>query len=424
MSHPRIPSLPADSLAFALQQAALVLNGVFAGQSLADGAVAKVPAPARPAVQDLVYGSLRAWGRGDFFLQRLLARPLEAPEVRALLLVALYRLETRPDSEYVVVDQAVEAAGTLAGGRFRGLVNAVLRNAQRQRSEILAALAADPALALATPPWWLARLQADWPGDWQRIAEAGMTQPPMALRVNARQGSRAEYMAQLAAVGLDGKAVAADGIALAQPVPVERLPDFAGGRVSVQDPGAQAAADWLAPQAGERVLDACAAPGGKTAHLLERAEIDLTALDLKPARCRRITENLTRLGLEARVLVGDATRPSQWWDGQLFDAILADVPCSASGVVRRHPDAKWLRQPGDVESFAAAQRRIIDVLWSLLRPGGRMLYATCSVFAAENAAQVAAFLTRHPDARCTRQAQLLPDADSDGFFYALVEKHA
>ncbi|WP_265945440.1 16S rRNA (cytosine(967)-C(5))-methyltransferase RsmB [Dechloromonas sp. A34] len=416
--------LPLDSLAFSLLQAARIDAAIFAGQSLADGLLARVDSAARPAVQDLVYGSLRAYGRGDFFLSRLLTKPLADEEVRALLLVAIYRLETRPDAEHTVVDQAVVAAGELAEGRFRGLVNGVLRNFLRQRDTLSAALADDAVARAQHPDWWLAHLQAAYPQDWPAIVTAGNEPPPMALRVNLRRCSRDAYQARLVAAGIPATTVGEAGLALAKPLPVERLPDFAAGLVSVQDPGAQLAASLLDPAAGSRVLDACAAPGGKTAHLLERADLDLLALDLKPSRCRRVSENLERLGLTAEVRSADCAKLNTWWDGQPFDAVLADVPCTASGVVRRNPDAKWLRRETDIASFAAAQSRILEALWQVVRPGGKLLYVTCSVFPAENGEQIDAFLARQPQARRCHEEQLLPTAEHDGFFYCLLEKHA
>ncbi|HEX6733833.1 MAG TPA: 16S rRNA (cytosine(967)-C(5))-methyltransferase RsmB, partial [Azonexus sp.] len=341
-----------------------------------------------------------------------------------LLLVALYRLETRPEAAHTVVDQAVRAAGELAGGRFGGLVNGVLRNYLRREAELLAALAADPLASSQHPAWWLAELQRAHPENWPAISAAGNGPPPMALRVNLRRGSRAEYLELLAAEDIGAAPVGEAGLALARPLPVERLPGFAAGLVSVQDPGAQRAAELLDPAPGSRVLDACAAPGGKTAHLLERTDLDLLALDLKPARCRRVSANLERLGLAAAVLAADCARPDKWWDGQPFDAVLADVPCTASGVVRRNPDAKWLRRPEDIASFAASQARILDALWPLVRPGGKLLYATCSVFPAENGDQVARFLERQPLARRRHEEQLLPTAEHDGFYYCLLDKSA
>ncbi len=416
--------LPATSLAFAFVEAARIDAAVFAGQSLADGLLARVDPVARPAVQDLVYGSLRCYGRGDFFLSRLLASPLPAEEVRALLLVALHRLETRPDAVHTVVDQAVAAAGELAEGRFRGLVNGVLRNFLRQQDALRGAVASDAVAQAQHPGWWLARLQKAWPGDWQAIVAAGNAPPPMALRVNRRRIERQEYRARLAAEGIVATPVGEMGLALARPVPVERLPGFAAGLVSVQDPGAQLAATLLDPLPGSRVLDACAAPGGKTAHLLERADLDLLALDVKASRCRRVAENLTRLGLRASLQAADCARLDTWWDGRPFDAVLADVACTASGVVRRNPDSKWLRREADIASFAAAQSRILDALWRVVRRGGKLLYATCSVFPEENGEQIDRLVANRPDARRAHEEQILPAAAHDGFYYCLLEKHA
>lgn len=416
--------LPADSLTFALVNAAQVMVAVQAGQSLADGLLARVPVTARPAVQDLVYGSLRRYGHGDFLLARLLERPLAVPAVHSLLLAALYRLETRPESPHTVVDQAVQAAAQLAGGRLKGLVNAVLRNFLRRRDELLAALAGDAVASHMHPAWWLQRLQDAYPKEWKDIVAAGNSPPPMALRVNRRRIDRDAYAAQLAAAGITAQARGEDGLLLDKPVPVERLPGFVAGLVSVQDLGAQAAASRLDPAPGSRVLDACAAPGGKTAHLLERSDLELLALDLKPARCRRIEENLARLGLAAAVDAADCARLDTWWDGRPFDAVLADVPCTASGVVRRHPDAKWLRRDADVASFARTQAAILDALWQVIRPGGKLLYATCSVFPEENSGQIDRFVARQPQALRRQQEQLLPTREHDGFFYCLLQKRA
>lgn len=422
-SRHRQQELPLDSLAYSLLQAARIDAAVFAGQSLADGLLSRVDAIARPAIQDLVYGSLRAYGRGDFILRCLLNSPLSEPEVHALLLVALYRLETRPDSVHTVVDQAVLAAGEIAGGRFKALVNGVLRNFLRQQETLQQALAEDVLASAQLPDWWLARLQVAYPDQWAAVVAAGNQPPPMALRVNRRQTTPEAYLARLAAAGIDARPVGSSGLALGRPLPVERLPGFAEGCVSIQDPGAQRAAEILALGAGARVLDACAAPGGKTAHLLEQGDVSLLALDLKPSRCRRVTENLQRLGLVAEVKAADCTRLESWWDGQAFDAVLADVPCTASGVVRRNPDAKWLRREDDIASFARAQARILNALWQVLAPGGKLLYATCSVFPEENSEQIARFVARQPDARPCHEEQILPDAEHDGFYYCLLEKH-
>ena len=427
--------LPLNSLAYALLQAARIDAAVFAGQSLADGLLGRVDPVARPAVQDLVYGSLRAYGRGDFMLSRLLERPLAVDEIRALLLVALYRIETRPEAVHTVVDQAVFAAGELLGGKFRGLVNGVLRNFLRQQDALVAAVAADPVAAAQHPDWWLAQLQAAYPADWQRIVAAGNQPPPMGLRVNLRQTTRDAYLVRLQAVGIEARPVGEAGLALARPVVVEALPDFAQGAVSVQDPGAQRAAELLAPSAGSRVLDACAAPGGKTAHLLEHCpHARVVALEIDPARSQRIGENLTRLGLQADLRVADAADVTSWWRGELFDAILLDAPCSASGIVCRHPDVRWLRRPSDIAQLAALQAQLLEVLWPLVKPGGRLLYCTCSVFREEGQEQIEAFVARHKCADWQPSpGYLLPGrgavADNqagnhDGFFYALLVKTA
>jgi len=426
---------PSGSLARALLAAASQLAAVRAGRSLA--ALPPAPADVRPQVQDLVYGCLRRYGWGDFLLARLLRSPLADPELHSLLVAAIYRLETRPEASHAIVHQAVEAAATRAGGRYRALANAVLRNFLRQREALLAAAAADPQAGLWHPRWWQDALTKAYPQQWQEILAADNAPPPMSLRVNARRIDRDAYLAQLAEAACPGAAIGPSAIRLLQPVPVDRLPGFAEGLVSVQDAGAQEAARLLAPQPGQRVLDACAAPGGKTGHLLELADVDLLALDVDGPRCQRISDNLQRLQLTARVQRGDAARPADWWDGRPFDRILADVPCTASGVVRRHPDAKWLRRASDTAGFAASQAAIVDALWTTLAAGGRLLYATCSLFPEENGDQVRAFLARHADARllptgpaggadgADPQAagwQLLPGADHDGFFYALLEK--
>ncbi len=418
-------------LAAALLSAAELLTAVLAGRTL-DAALAVSPMTGalRAAAMDLAYSALRSFGRGDFLLACLLERPLTDLTVRSLLLLALARLENRPENAYATVDQAVTAATRLAGGNFKGLVNGVLRNFLRRREELLALADADPVAHGRHPAWWIARLKKDHPHHWQDILAAGNAHPPMALRANHRRITSADFSAQLAAAGIAAHAAGEAALVLDKPVPVDRIPGFREGLCSVQDAGAQRAAILLDVHDGQRVLDACAAPGGKAAHLLELADLDLLALDADPARAARIGENFARLGLStgmASVKVGDAGTPQPWWDGRPFDRVLADVPCSASGVVRRHPDAKWLRRATDIAGFAATQARILDAIWRTLAPGGKMLYATCSLFAAENEDQVAAFVGRHADAmrlmlHGAPHLQLLPDAEHDGFFYALLQK--
>ncbi len=419
-------------LAEALLGAAQLIAAVLGGRNF-DVALAASPLSGvtRAAAMDIGYTALRAFGRGDFLLCLLLEKPLKDRTARGLLLAALARLEARPEEAHTTVDQAVTAAAQLARGQFKGLVNGVLRSFLRRREELLALADADPVARWQHPAWWIARLRQDHPDNWQDILAAGNTHPPLCLRVNIRRITSADFLRQLDAAGIAARALDATAILLDKPVPVERIPGFAEGLCSVQDWGAQTAAGLLDVEDGMRVLDACAAPGGKAAHLLETASIDLTALDADAVRAARITDNLRRLGLTATVKVGDAREVDTWWDGRPYDRILADVPCSASGVVRRHPDAKWLRRESDIAGFAATQRTIVDALWRTLAPGGKMLYASCSVFGEENARQVEAFIGRHVDARrlpipgtTTRDAQLhhLPDAEHDGFYYALLQK--
>ncbi|MDP1735185.1 MAG: 16S rRNA (cytosine(967)-C(5))-methyltransferase RsmB [Sulfuritalea sp.] len=419
-------------LAEALLGAATLIAAVLGGRNF-DVALAASPLAGvtRAAAMDLGYTALRAFGRGDFLLGLLLAKPLKDRTARGLLLVALARLEARPDEAHTTVDQAVTAAAQLARGQFKGLVNGVLRSFLRRREELLGLADADPVARWQHPAWWIARLQQDHPAQWESILAAGNSHPPLCLRVNNRRVASADFLARLNAAGIAARALDDTAILLDKPVPVERIPGFGEGVCSVQDWGAQTAAGLLDVKDGMRVLDACAAPGGKAAHLLETAQLDLTALDADAARAARITDNLRRLGLAATVKVGDAREVDTWWDDRPYDRILADVPCSASGVVRRHPDAKWLRRESDIAGFAATQRAIVDALWRTLAPGGKMLYASCSVFGKENARQVEAFIGRHADARrlpipgtTTRDAQLhhLPDAEHDGFYYALLQK--
>lgn len=401
-----------------------VLVLVRGGKSLSEAmpVIAGEHGPARAAAQDVIYGVLRAGGRGDFILGRLMSKPLTHAETQALLLAALYRLETRPDGTPMVVDQAVVAAGELAGGVFKGVVNGVLRNFLRQRESLMEELAKDEVASLQHPAWWLARLRRAYPDCWPAIVAADNAPPPMTLRVNCRRGTLAAYAEKLQAAALSARPVGELGLILQTPVSVDVLPGFFDGDVSVQDAGAQRAAQLLSPTVGARVLDACAAPGGKTAHLLEMVDLDLLALDIDAGRTQRIADNLQRLQLSATTAVADCLDVERWWDGRAFDAILADVPCSASGVVRRHPDIKLLRRESDIRRFAQTQAAILDALWATLKPGGRLLYATCSVFTEENAGQIDAFLVRQPGVTRVCEEQLLPCPENDGFYYALLQK--
>jgi 16S rRNA (cytosine967-C5)-methyltransferase len=396
----------------------------------------------RGLMAQLAYGTLRAYPRLDRWVDLLLARPLPArdAEVHDLLAVGLYQLEETRVPDHAAVAATVEAVRRLGRAQYAGLVNACLRRWLRERDALKARVARLPEVIHAHPRWWLEALATDWPKDWESVVAAANEQAPMWVRVNRLRTTREAWLERLVAAG--GSATswepAPEALCLAAPMGVEALPGFADGEVSVQDAAAQLAAGLLAAGPGMRVLDACAAPGGKTGHLLERCpEIELTALDISPARLARISDNLGRLGLEARVLAGDARDPSAWWDGRPYDRILLDAPCTGSGVVRRHPDIKLLRRPEDVEGMAAQQRALLASLWRLLAPGGRLLYATCSVFRAENGAQAADFLAHHPEARAVdlgepgwgRRAgpgrQLLTgEASVDGFYYACLTRPA
>lgn len=380
----------------------------------------------------LAYGAVRNHHRHQALLAKLLTRPLKDRDrlLEALLSVGLHQLADPEQPDYAAVSATVEAARLLGLAHAAGLVNASLRRFQREAPALLASLAGDRAARYSHPAWLLARLRADWPDQWEAIAAAGQQHPPVWLRVNRSRGTVADYAHRLAAelgLGTSSNPDFPDALKLEAAVPVQQLPGFADGLVSVQDAASQLAAPLLAPTRGMRVLDACAAPGGKTTHLLEWAggDLDMTALDISAARLRRVDDNLRRLGFTATLIEGDALVPADWWDGRRFDRILVDAPCSATGVIRRHPDIKLLRRPDDLPALVARQRRLLDQLWPLLKPGGRLLYSTCSVLRAENDAVVQAALatgTVRLLADTPRPGlQLLPgDSDTDGFYYALM----
>lgn len=384
----------------------------------------------RGALQDLCYGTLRYYSRLLFMLDSLLDRPVQDTALRNLLLVAMYQLQYTKAGAHVVVDQAVKAAKS-SNPAASGLVNAVLRNYLRRQPELQETADQEEESRYAYQKWWIDAVKTQYGTRAHEILEAGNRHPPMTLRVNARHASVAEYQKMLAEQDIMTQIIDPGALKLERPVPVDRLPKFNEGWVSVQDAGAQYAARLLDVEDGMRVLDACAAPGGKTTHLLELAEIDVVALDKKEQRLQRVRESLQRLHMKAEITCGDAAKPEDWWDGKPFQRILADVPCSASGVVRRHPDIKWLRRPEDIESFAAQQEQILESLWPLLERGGKLLYATCTIFARENEQVVSAFLSQHGDAVRSgisvpgmSDGQLLPNEDHDGFFYALLHKQA
>lgn len=391
----------------------------------------------RGAIQDLSYGVLRFYGQLDILLTLLLNKPLEDEELQCLLLVGLYQLEYGKAAPHTVVDNAVSASSGLARGRHpgstsgaRGLVNAVLRNFIRRRITLLEQVAESETGRYSHPQWWIDRLRGQYPQQYEAILKISNERAPMTLRVNQRQMSVEQYQDMLDQNGMMAQRLPNNALELTRAVTVDKLAGFSEGFVSVQDAGAQMAALLLDVKDKMRVLDACAAPGGKSAHLLELANVELTAVEDDPRRLPRITENLNRLGLRAeRIVHGDASQPQEWWDGKPFDRILADVPCSASGVVRRHPDIKWLRRESDIPKFVQRQRNILDALWQTLAKGGSLLYVTCSIFKEENSHQVDGFLKCHSDAQLLPisgtnmiKGQMLPDPHHDGFFYALLRK--
>ncbi|MGC8508535.1 MAG: 16S rRNA (cytosine(967)-C(5))-methyltransferase RsmB [Thiomonas sp.] len=401
----------------------------------------------RGAAQALSFTVLRHLGTARAALSALHPKAIHPPLLRDVLHTALVLLMPQASGHYAahtVVNQAVEACKrTTALRHAAGFVNAVLRRFIARPDLLGTVCAASIEARWNHPPWWVETLQAAYPQHWEEMLAVAQRPPAMTLRVNTRRISRADYQVALAERGLHSvapdDALLDQALILLQPVAVERLPGFESGWVSVQDAAAQYAAALLDVQADQRVLDACAAPGGKTAHLLERADCAVLALDKDAQRLRRVDDTLRRLGLRANTQAADAAQPDGWWDGQRFDRILLDAPCSASGISRRHPDIRWLRRAADIPALAATQTALLDALWPLLQPGGKLLYATCSVFPQEGAEQATAFLARHADAIASpAPGQLLPQEpqhrgtggsappraphSQDGFFYALFTK--
>ena len=428
------------------------LQAIRAGQS-GTAALAAVDAALRPGVQALLFQALRQAGRAEALRRCLVART-PPPSADALLCTALALCWNPDDSPYepfTLVNQAVEAAKHHSATRKQAsFINGCLRRFLRERDALVADTDNEPLARWNHPLWWIERLRKDHPSDWERILQANNAHAPMALRINKQKCTLAQYQKALTAINLEADVSGDMGLVLHQPVPVPALPGFAQGWVSVQDAAAQMAAPLLLQGLDLtqplRVLDTCAAPGGKTAHLLEwagaAAPLQVTALEIDAARSTRIGDTLDRLGLSAQVLVADAARPQDWWQqhcgGVLFDAVLLDAPCTASGIVRRHPDVRWLRRESDIPQLAALQARLLAALWPLVRPGGRLLYCTCSVFRAEGDAQVQTFLAHNTDAQLLPSpGHLIPgnadkggpvpdnlSGDHDGFFYALLQKSA
>ena len=430
-----------------LQVTAAVVQAVRAGRSLTTE-LASVTPELRPGVQALTFQVMRQLGRAMALRERL-ASKVPPPAADALLCTALalsWQGDDAPYPVHTLVNQAVEAARQQRQTQAQsGFINGCLRRFMREREALAAETDSDPQARWNHPRWWVTRVQDEYPEDWQKLLDMAQQPAPMSLRVDTRHHSVAEYQAKLLAMGLAAQAVGASGLQLERAVPVQQLPGFALGHVSVQDAAAQVAAPLLLQgrEAGQawRILDACAAPGGKTGHLLAcYPNAQVLALDVDAERCQRIEDNLQRLGAQnqARALVraADAAQPAQWWDGVAFDAILLDAPCTASGIVRRHPDVRWLRRPGDSAQLAQTQARLLQALWPLLAPGGRLLYCTCSVFRAEGDDTVQAFLQRNTDARMLPSpGHLIPGkiptglpvkhnalGEHDGFYYALLEK--
>ncbi len=430
--------LPVDSLGFALLGAAHAVSRVESGTALpaALSAVFSQMAAtpqAAGAIQDIAYRTMRCLGLSRALLRLMVPKQPESAVLRALLYASLALL-AKPDDQgklpyepFTTVNQGVTAAtSTPAISRSKGLVNAVLRRFLREQAMLLNQAEKEIEAAWNYPEWWIQSMQRSWPQDWETILKSGDTPPPLTLRVNKKRLPTEAYLAQLEKAGIPAVQVGPCAVMLKTPVPVSRIPGFTEGRVSVQDAAAQLAAPLLDLHDGMRVLDACAAPGGKTGHILETADVQVLALDSDAKRLERIRENMTRLQLTAEMRQGDAAG-RDWWDGTPFDRILADVPCTASGIVRRHPDIRWLRRETDTAQLTTLSAQILDNLWQMLRPDGKLLFVTCSIWPEESEAQATAFALRNHATRLSAPGQLLPAADHkknhDGLFYALFQKN-
>lgn len=423
------PHTLGQSLALAARVMARVLDGASSTDALVetnghDGSL-------RAAAHDLSFNALRAYGVVDSLAEMLLDRPVPDSLLRALIYVALAEVVAQSDHRlramHAVVHQAVEAASLLGRVRAKGLVNAVLRAFLRDSTSLLNKVRSRELGRWNHPQWWIDRLKSAYPESWTDILAQSNKHPLMCLRINARRGTPQGYLSRLDAAGICARYLVGQAVLLDKPCRVDALPGFSSGDVSIQDASAQLAAELLDVPAGARVLDACAAPGGKAAHLLELVDCELVAMDIAPDRTRRVNENFTRLGVCAEVIVRDAKDAPRLFPDNQFDRILADVPCTASGVVRRHPDMRWLRRESDIQRFVAAQSAILAALWQVLAPDGKLLYATCSVFPEENGLQVQAFLEQHIDADLVCIAvgdngQILPTSENDGFYYAVIHK--
>jgi 16S rRNA (cytosine967-C5)-methyltransferase len=414
-----------------------VAHGGASLDSMLDDRAARVPDSDRALLRELCYGTLRWYWRSRGVVERLVKRPLRKRDriVEALMTVGIYQLDQMRLPQHAAIHTTVEACAALGRPGYKGLVNGVLRNFQRRGAALLEAL--PPAARDAHPGWLWQAIEQQWPDQARAIVEANNARPPMTLRVNRRRLSVDDYLEALRSEGLEGTKLehAESAVVLAAPVNVERLPGFVDGWVSVQDASAQLLPRLIDPGPGQRVLDACAAPGGKLTHMLEAfPDATIQAIEADRDRARRIGENLARLRLDAAVTVADAADLDSWWDGTPFDLVVLDVPCSGTGVIRRHPDIKVLRRASDLEQFAAAQARLLDRLWPTVRPGGRLAYVTCSIMSRENQEQIGEFLARAPGSleepvelpvglASSHGRQILPEAGGgDGFYYALIRK--
>ena len=420
-----------------------VLTAVLQDRISLNEAFARLVPPTTPdssLVKELCYGCLRSYPRLQAIIGQLLAKPLKPKDqdLEILMALGLYQMLAMRIPEHAAVAETVNVTKKLGKTWARGVVNAVLRNFQRDKDRLLNNIAEQPEALFAHPTWLLHSIQQAWPDDWQAIVAANNQHPPLTLRVNLKKQSRDAYLKLLATHGIEAIATphSNSGISLTTPVDVKKLPGFAKGHVSVQDLAAQLAAQLLAVKPGHRVLDACAAPGGKTAHLLEAqtALAELVAIDKDQKRLLRVKENLARLSLSAHLICADAADTKTWWDGKPFERILLDAPCSATGVIRRHPDIKYLRQAQDFDHLPEQQLQLLHSLWPLLAPGGILVYATCSIMPEENTQAIARFLASHPDAieqpinadwgrKASFGRQILPgEANMDGFYYARLKK--
>jgi len=425
----------ANVRASAARAVSRVLRGASVDDALLPATRFRVPADAA-MTRLLTYGVLRELRLLQAIAAQLVDKPLaQDDEIHALLLVGLYQLRSLATPPHAAINETVAAAETLKRAQAQGFLNAVLRRYTREQSQLEAKVPDDAGVRHSHPDWLVEQIRKDWPQQWEAVLAANNGQGPLTLRVNRRRLSRDEYLKRLAEMNIAASAdsAAPEAVTLAEPRPIEKIPGFNTGQVSVQDASAQLAVGLLQLRDGQRVLDACAAPGGKTAHMLESANIDVTAVDRDAQRLIRVDENLRRLKLSARLVAGDAGETLRWWDGKPFDRVLLDAPCSGTGVIRRHPDIKWLRRESDIASLQAQQLRLLKSCWNLLKPGGRLVYATCSVLRAEGDEIISRFRLLHDNIQVEpieaswgeateHGRRLAPGGAHDGFYYAVLLK--